>query len=255
MGDRVLSECAQLMRHSSRSQDIAVRWGGEEFLLILMAADASRAAEIAERLRGAVERFDWATLDRRLAVTLSIGLASSAGPRARRPAALLALADSRVYAAKAAGRNRVVARIDCIAPGHRRDCALPRGDRLRLYLAGLFFVVLRHGGSARFSLHGGRSPHSAGGFRAVHLARSDDSLACPDFNTKYGSWFVPPTSCALVFSATSFSRVVAARPGLDSRSRRPAFRVLLHLARENRPGHSNASLQWSKVELGRSPAG
>jgi diguanylate cyclase (GGDEF)-like protein len=105
-GDRVLRECAQLMRQGSRSQDIAARWGGEEFLLVLMGADAARAGEIAERLRSSVERFDWKSLDEGLAVTLSVGLASST--ERSEPAALLALADARVYAAKSAGRNRVV---------------------------------------------------------------------------------------------------------------------------------------------------
>jgi diguanylate cyclase (GGDEF)-like protein len=109
MGDRVLRECAQLMRQGSRSQDVAARWGGEEFLLILMGADAARAGEIAERLRSAVERFDWDALARSIAVTLSIGLASSAEAAGGGAGALLALADARVYAAKAGGRNRIVA--------------------------------------------------------------------------------------------------------------------------------------------------
>jgi diguanylate cyclase len=106
-GDRVLRECAQLMRQGSRAQDIAARWGGEEFVLVLMGTDAARAGEIAERIRSSVERFEWKSLDAALAVTLSIGLASSA--ERGEPAALLALADARVYAAKSAGRNRVVA--------------------------------------------------------------------------------------------------------------------------------------------------
>jgi diguanylate cyclase (GGDEF)-like protein len=109
MGDRVLRECAQLMRQGSRSGDLAARWGGEEFLLTLIGADAARAVEIAERLRGAVEGFDWLALDHSLAVTLSIGLASSSEAGDGSVAALLALADGRVYAAKASGRNRVVA--------------------------------------------------------------------------------------------------------------------------------------------------
>lgn len=109
MGDRVLRECAQLMRQGSRAGDIAARWGGEEFLLILMDADAARAGEIAERLRGAVQRFDWSSMDPALTVTLSIGLACS-GETPANAGALLALADMRVYKAKAEGRNRVVAR-------------------------------------------------------------------------------------------------------------------------------------------------
>ena len=109
MGDRVLRECAQLMRQGSRSGDVAARWGGEEFLLLLVGADAARAGEIAERLRSAVEGFAWAALDPSLAVTLSIGIADSTEKPNAGPGALLALADSRLYAAKSGGRNRVVA--------------------------------------------------------------------------------------------------------------------------------------------------
>jgi diguanylate cyclase (GGDEF)-like protein len=109
MGDRVLRECAQLIRLGSRSGDVAARWGGEEFLLVLTGADAGRATEIAERLRVAVERYEWGALDRSLAVTLSIGLACSTEVPAGGAAELLALADARVYAAKKDGRNRVVA--------------------------------------------------------------------------------------------------------------------------------------------------
>jgi diguanylate cyclase len=107
MGDRVLRECAQLMRQGSRTQDVVARWGGEEFLMILGGADAARAHEIAERLRASVERFDWSTLDSRLSLTLSVGLASSG--EAQSLESLLQLADARVYAAKSAGRNQVVA--------------------------------------------------------------------------------------------------------------------------------------------------
>jgi diguanylate cyclase (GGDEF)-like protein len=107
MGDRVLRECAHLMRQGSRAQDVIARWGGEEFLMILAGADAARAQEIAERLRAAVEGFAWSPLDASLSVTLSVGLASSA--EARTVEALLQLADARLYAAKSAGRNRVVA--------------------------------------------------------------------------------------------------------------------------------------------------
>src|SRR4030095_621675 len=106
MGDRVLRECAQLMRQGSRSGDIAARWGGEEFVLMLMGADAASALEIAERLRGAVERFGWAALDPSLVVTLSICLAASSEAKRGDGVELLALADARVYVAKARGRNR-----------------------------------------------------------------------------------------------------------------------------------------------------
>ena len=107
MGDRVLRECAQLMRQGSRSGDVVVRWGGEEFVLILRGADAGKAGDIAERLRQSVEQFDWTRLDPALSVTLSVGLASSF--EASGVEGLIELADARLYAAKSKGRNRVVA--------------------------------------------------------------------------------------------------------------------------------------------------
>ncbi|MBK8324374.1 MAG: GGDEF domain-containing protein [Betaproteobacteria bacterium] len=108
-GDRVLRECAHLMRQGSRARDLAARWGGEEFLLLLADADLARAVEVAERLRVAVARFDWGTVAPGLVVTLSIGIATSRESPAADPAALVALADRRLYKAKEAGRDRVVA--------------------------------------------------------------------------------------------------------------------------------------------------
>ncbi len=108
-GDRVLRECAQLMRQGSRGRDVVARWGGEEFVLLLAEADLPRAVEVAERIRLAVAKADWETVAPGLLVTLSIGIAASAEVPARDATSLVALADRRLYAAKAAGRDRVVA--------------------------------------------------------------------------------------------------------------------------------------------------
>ncbi|MEQ1517112.1 MAG: diguanylate cyclase, partial [Usitatibacteraceae bacterium] len=62
MGDRVLKNCAALMRQISRVGDVVARWGGEEFLLVLMNTDGAQAREVAERLRTGIERHDWAPL-------------------------------------------------------------------------------------------------------------------------------------------------------------------------------------------------
>lgn len=104
VGDAVLRQLALIMRTSCRPRDVAARLGGEEFVVLYdVNADAESAAE---RLRRSVEAFDWGLVAPGLRVTVSIGLAGAAevsdGPD------LLALADRRLYAAKGAGRNRVV---------------------------------------------------------------------------------------------------------------------------------------------------
>jgi len=106
VGDQVLCRLASLVREGCRSVDTPVRLGGEEFVVLLPHAEAAAAASAAERLRLRIEAFDWATLAPGLAVTASIGVAL--GREAGSAAALLALADRRLYAAKRAGRNRVV---------------------------------------------------------------------------------------------------------------------------------------------------
>ena len=112
-GDAVLRECAQLMKQSSRGGDVAARWGGEEFLLLLINADLQHGTDVAERLRDAIAQHDWPRIHPELAVTTSIGLATSHEQPEKGVAALLALADERLYAAKKSGRNRVVAAGGC----------------------------------------------------------------------------------------------------------------------------------------------
>jgi diguanylate cyclase (GGDEF)-like protein len=109
LGDRVLVTLAQLMRAATRGADLVTRVGGEEFLLLLPDTPPERALEVCERLRERVESHDWAALapgsTPPLAVTVSIGLSSTPPFDARR---VTRRADEALYAAKAAGRNRVV---------------------------------------------------------------------------------------------------------------------------------------------------
>ena len=106
VGDEVLRVVARLLRQQTRESDLAVRFGGEEFAL-LMPADVGEAVVACERIRAAVESFDWTHLHRDLRVTLSIGLARR--DEAGSPLDLLRLADARLYRAKGGGRNRVCA--------------------------------------------------------------------------------------------------------------------------------------------------
>ncbi len=107
LGDRVLRETAELIRHECRAIDVIARYGGEEFALVLPAADAHSGAMVCERIRLAFERYDWTRLQPGLAVTLSAGVAQwhpSSDAKF-----IMAQADARLYEAKRQGRNRVIA--------------------------------------------------------------------------------------------------------------------------------------------------
>jgi diguanylate cyclase (GGDEF)-like protein len=86
-----------------RSSDLITRYGGDEIALLLPSTSIDDAYIICERLRTTVEQYDWPSLDPRLRVTLSIGLAEDDGSAL---AELLARADAQLYASKRAGRNR-----------------------------------------------------------------------------------------------------------------------------------------------------
>jgi diguanylate cyclase (GGDEF)-like protein len=106
-GDRVLSFAAGLIRATLRASDVAARYGGDEFALILPDTDANEAAAAAERLQAAFRTTPFEA-ERRSPYYLgaSIGIATypSGG---RTPAELLAAADERLYAAKRAGGSLV----------------------------------------------------------------------------------------------------------------------------------------------------
>lgn len=106
VGDVVLREVADLMRAHCRSQDKVARFGGEEFLVVFADASAVEAGRACEKVRAAIEAFDWLTVAPGLAVTLCAGVAEMQEDMDR--SRLLRAADERLYAAKADGRNRVV---------------------------------------------------------------------------------------------------------------------------------------------------
>ena len=107
VGDEVLRQVAQLIQVNCRPHDLAVRYGGEEFLLAMCNVDHQSAVDVAERLRASVESHRWATIASDLAVTISVGIAGVEETGDTK--VLLTLADRRLYAAKHGGRNRVVA--------------------------------------------------------------------------------------------------------------------------------------------------
>ena len=110
-GDEVLREFAVRLATNVRAVDLPCRLGGEEFVVVMPGTDMEDARRIAERIRRDVGSTPFRVMGGRelLTVTISIGVAACAGP-GDTPESLLKRADEGVYAAKAAGRDRVVAR-------------------------------------------------------------------------------------------------------------------------------------------------
>jgi diguanylate cyclase (GGDEF)-like protein len=111
-GDHALAAVAASMRSGMRLSDVLVRWGGEEFLMVLPDTRFGDAVAIAERVR-ASSAF---TLPDGSRMTLSIGIAERMHDDVDDPDTLVDLADRRMYRAKQAGRNRCVSTGD--APHH-----------------------------------------------------------------------------------------------------------------------------------------
>lgn len=113
-GDEVLRQVSNRLLASVRGSDTVARLGGEEFVVVMPGADGATAAAVAERLRAVVADRPVAVpgavtggAPAIVSVTVSIGVAD--GRQSDAPQHLLAEADEALYAAKRAGRNRVVA--------------------------------------------------------------------------------------------------------------------------------------------------
>jgi diguanylate cyclase (GGDEF)-like protein len=105
VGDEVLRCVGEVLRGQCRLGDMAGRFGAEEFMLIFRGLDMRAAAEACERMRRAVESWDWKSIHPQLRVTLSMGLASSTS--FEHPQGLLDAADHWLFEAKHHGRNQV----------------------------------------------------------------------------------------------------------------------------------------------------
>jgi diguanylate cyclase (GGDEF)-like protein len=104
VGDEVLRVVAEVLRETLRESDVAGRWGGEEFLLLLPGADEEGAAQLAERVRVVLAARSIPS-EPGLRVTASFGVAEYAGETT--PEQLLEAADGALYRAKRAGKDRV----------------------------------------------------------------------------------------------------------------------------------------------------
>jgi diguanylate cyclase (GGDEF)-like protein len=105
-GDRVLACVGQVLAAELRGDDVAARWGGEEFVVLLPGASAEEAAAVAERLRTQVQA-ETAALEGGAPVTVSIGIAQWRDGES--PSEIVGRADAALYESKRGGRDRVTA--------------------------------------------------------------------------------------------------------------------------------------------------
>lgn len=109
VGDRCLQLVANTLSSQLRKSDLAARYGGEEFAMVLPETDAEGAAVVAERFRVAVAGACLLIEGKKVPMTVSLGVATFPGGEITSIERLLKAADDALYAAKDAGRNRVVA--------------------------------------------------------------------------------------------------------------------------------------------------
>jgi diguanylate cyclase (GGDEF)-like protein len=107
VGDHVLIQSAAQVQSMLRNEDVFARYGGEEFVIILRGTSLSDSGVLAERVRAAIEAMTFTVDSTSLRATVSVGVAEYDG-NGEDPLALVEAADSALYAAKTAGRNRVL---------------------------------------------------------------------------------------------------------------------------------------------------
>ncbi|MBL0038710.1 MAG: diguanylate cyclase [Nitrosomonadales bacterium] len=104
-GDEVIAAVAKILSQSIRSVDYAARYGGDEFIIIMVETTADMALKMAERIRSQVNDMRYSANGQIVSVTVSIGVVQCQQSDAT-PTAVFARADSALYEAKRAGRNR-----------------------------------------------------------------------------------------------------------------------------------------------------
>ncbi len=109
VGDRVLASVAAAARRTLREGDVLIRYGGEEFMILLVGASSEDGVLISERLRRSVAETAVVDGDQKIGVTISIGIASMPADEIDSELDLVERADAALYSAKDRGRDRVVA--------------------------------------------------------------------------------------------------------------------------------------------------
>ena len=107
MGDEVLKELAKLLTNNVREPDICVRWGGEEFLILLPQTNLQGAISVAEKLRITISKEPLTSL--KLPITTSFGVVQM--NENDDEFSLISKCDKLLYSAKNSGKNKVVAEL------------------------------------------------------------------------------------------------------------------------------------------------
>lgn len=107
MGDHILYEIAQILQENLRVNDVVGRYGGEEFALFAPETDLKGSLVVAERYRKRIEDLVVVEREKKLKVTISLGVASYPNPAIGSVDDLIRLADNALYKSKREGRNRV----------------------------------------------------------------------------------------------------------------------------------------------------
>jgi diguanylate cyclase len=111
VGDRVLQRIAHQLQAVIRDNDRAIRYGGEEFLIVLPRTSLANAHRIAERMRQTIAEREWSDLAENLSITISAGIAQRL--KGETISAWVQRADAQLYRAKTGGRNQI-----CVDPRH-----------------------------------------------------------------------------------------------------------------------------------------
>ena len=104
-GDEVIREISRRLKRTKRNVDIAGRYGGEEFAILLLDTSPDQALYFAERLRKVVERTPIEYEEHSIKVTISLGISQN-GPEITTPKQWIEKADAALYKSKANGRNQ-----------------------------------------------------------------------------------------------------------------------------------------------------
>ncbi|MCM8900741.1 GGDEF domain-containing protein [Caldicoprobacter algeriensis] len=106
VGDEILKEVSSIIKKSLREEDVVMRYGGEEFVILLPGTDGSSALNPLERIRRRIENAELSEF--KLKITVSIGGAVYPDDRPLEPDELIKFADAAMYEAKKEGKNRIV---------------------------------------------------------------------------------------------------------------------------------------------------
>lgn len=108
VGDQLLITAGKVIAANLRAMDVAARYGGDEFILLLPRASGAEASNVVTRIRDEFRGTSALGLHRSEGVTMSVGVGSLRGDKPAGAEGLVSAADAALYRAKAAGRNRIV---------------------------------------------------------------------------------------------------------------------------------------------------